>query len=91
MLENQGKCYVIRDNSFAGHIQRANGSRGYVKNNKPGKPDIIVCYQGKFIGLEVKHKTKQSEYQKLAEEAIKKAGGDYHIVHDVLEVRELIR
>ena len=91
MLENQGKCYVVRVNSFAGHLQRANGSRGYVKNNKPGCPDILVCYKGKFIGLEVKHKTKQSDYQKQAEEQIKSAGGEYFIVHDVLEVVELIK
>jgi hypothetical protein len=91
MLENQGKCYVVRVNSFAGHLTRANGSQGYVKNNKLGCPDILLCYNGKFIGLEIKHKTKQSEHQKLAELSIQKAGGEYYIIHDVLEVRELIK
>jgi hypothetical protein len=91
MLENSGRVYVVRVNSFAGHLTRSNGSQGYVKNNKPGCPDILLCYKGKFIGLEIKHKTKQSEHQKNAELSIQKAGGEYYIIHDVLEVRELIK
>lgn len=91
-LENQGKVYFFRNNSFAGFTERRNGTKGYIKNNKPGMPDIIVCYKGKWIGLEIKNeKGKQSDFQKEAEIQIKKAGGEYYIVRSVEEVESLIK
>lgn len=43
-LEIQGKCYFFRNNSFTGKLTRYNGSQGYVKNGKPGMPDIVACF-----------------------------------------------
>lgn len=86
LLENQHKLWFLRNNSFAGHIQRANGSRGFIHNAKKGAPDIIACIAGKFVGIEIKAKTKQSPDQKLCEEAIKKIGGEYWLIHTVEEL-----
>lgn len=92
LLENQGKVYAFRNNSFGGFIQRRDGSKGFIKNNKRGMPDIIVCVGGMFVGLEVKtEKGRQSQVQKEAEEAINKAGGLYFIVRSVTEVETIIR
>lgn len=90
-LENMGKVYYFRNNSFQGSFERSNGSRGYIRNSKQGVPDIIVCYKGKWIGLELKGtKGVQSDYQKQAEAAIKLAGGEYYIIRDLQEVIDII-
>lgn len=91
ILENQGKIYFNRNNSFAGEITRKNGSKGYIKNNKPGTPDIIFCYKGKYIGFETKTESgKQSDLQKIAETKIKKAGGLYFIVRGVSDIINIL-
>lgn len=91
LMENMGKVYFFRNNSFQGSFQRSNGSQGYIRNNKPGVPDIIVLYQSVFIGLEIKgSKGKQSEYQLQAEKAIELAGGQYYIIRDLNDVKEII-
>lgn len=54
---------------------------------EPGIPDIIACYKGYFIGIEVKAPGKdsgQSAVQKVHEKNILKAGGIY-ILADCLE------
>lgn len=84
--------YWFRSNSFSGKIQRANGSEGYIKNNKPGCPDITVLFQGRYIAVEVKGlKGKQKPEQKEAEQQIKKCGGEYHIVRSVDEVINILK
>lgn len=91
LLENQGKVYAFRNNSFRGFIQRRNGTKGFIKNNKRGVPDIIMCYKGCFVGLEVKtEKGRQSQTQKEAEQAINEAGGYYYIVRSVDDVDEVL-
>ena len=41
-----------------------------------GVPDLLVCYKGKFIGIEVKSETgRASELQLRTIDDIKKAGG----------------
>ncbi len=91
ILENRGEIYFVRNNSFAGEIKRKNGSKGYIKNNKPGTPDIIFCYKGKYIGFETKTETgKQSDLQKQAESKIKRAGGLYFIVKSVNQAINII-
>lgn len=73
--------YFLRNNSFSGSFTRSNGSKGFIKNNKKGSPDIIICYKGKWIGVEVKSRTgRQSPDQKQAEKDINRCGGEYHIV-----------
>lgn len=90
-LEYRPDAYFVRNNSFAGSFQRANGSRGWIKNNKPGAPDLILCFKGKWIGLEIKCLGgKQSELQKQAEQEIIKAGGVYKIIRDLEEIKILL-
>jgi hypothetical protein len=85
--EAQNKLFWWRNNSFAGYIQRANGSKGYIQNNKPGLPDLCVIYKGQFYGLEVKTPTgKMSPNQKEAEARITAAGGQYRVVRDVSDI-----
>lgn len=61
--------------------------------NKPGTPDILCCYNGKFIGIEVKNpngKGKVSKLQKFRIKEIQKAGGIAGVVSSLEEVKELI-
>jgi len=60
------------------------------KYSKHGIPDIILIKDGIFIGLEVKTpKTKQSDNQKVFEEGLKEAGGQYHVVTSIDDVIEI--
>ena len=54
-----------------------------------GIPDIVCCFNGSFLGIEVKRpgaKNEQSEQQKVHERNIVKSGGTYLLVDDVEEV-----
>lgn len=84
---NKKKCYVIRVNSgyaiMAGRV---------IKLAPEGTPDIIVCYKGKFIGLEVKSSTgKQRVKQKEAQDFIESAKGQYYIVRSLQAVKKIIK
>lgn len=49
---------------------------------RSGVPDLIVCYKGYFLGLEIKAKNgRASELQKWNIDGIKKAGGVGMIVY----------
>lgn len=90
-LERVGKIYYFRNNSFSGKIKRYDGSQGFIKNNKKGTPDIIICYKGHFIGIELKTMTgRQSPDQKLAEQDIISAGGKYFIIKTPEEFENIL-
>ena len=56
-----------------------------------GVPDIICCYKGRFLGLEVKLPSgKLTELQKRAIEKINRAGGIACRVESVDDVKEVI-
>ena len=56
-----------------------------------GVPDIICCYKGRFLGLEVKLPSgKLTELQKRAIEKINRAGGIACRVESVEDVRAVI-
>ena len=64
-----------------------------IQASKAGVPDIICCYKGYFIGIEVKTpKTKYntSELQKLNIEWIQKADGIAIVAYEVEQVKNLI-
>ena len=87
ILENQGRIYFIRCNVFSGKIKRSNGSDGFIRQAKAGAPDIIVCFDGKFIGFEIKTESgKQSDLQKAAQLKIEKSGGKYFIIRSVRDM-----
>lgn len=48
-----------------------------------GVPDFVVCYRGKFLGVEAKFgKNKQSEWQKKQEAGIVAARGEYMVINE---------
>ena len=56
-----------------------------------GIPDIIICYKGRFIALEVKTATgKTSVLQAITLRKIQQAGGIAEVVRSVDEVRAVI-
>jgi Holliday junction resolvase len=71
--------YAERINNIARQVKGV-----FVKSQtSAGVPDIIACVNSKFVSVEVKiGKDKQSPAQKLQEEKIKKAGGQYYIAKD---------
>ena len=92
LYQQNNDIYFFR--SGAGAIKTVMG--GYFKTGKKGCPDIVVCVPdwhgiGLFLGLEVKTKTgRQSENQKAAEKQIIKAGGQYHIVRSISDVKKVL-
>ena len=56
-----------------------------------GIPDIVICYKGQFIALEVKAPDgKPTALQVATIKRIRKAGGVAEVVRSVEEVREVI-
>ena len=87
IVSKQQSLYYFR--AGAGAMKTEAGR--YFKTGRPGLPDIVVLYSGKFIGLEVKTPTgRQSTAQKNAENYIKDAGGEYHIVRSVTDVKRIV-
>lgn len=57
-----------------------------------GLPDLIVCYRGRFIGMEVKMPgNKPSKIQHLRARAIKDADGFCFVVHSTNEALRALR
>lgn len=82
-LENKIKKYLTSINAF---WFKVHGSSFMVS----GLPDIVVCLNGRFIGIEVKRpdgKGIQSDVQKVQEESIKRAGGIYILADDFEETK----
>lgn len=59
---------------------------------EPGRPDIVACVNGKFVGIEVKRLKGgiQSDAQKFHEDKIKKNNGIYLLTNNLKEVEVLI-
>lgn len=92
MLKLQGKIYFTRNNSFSGQIERNDGYKSYIQNNNPGMPDILCCYKGQYVGIEVKSPSgSQTWKQKQAQREIEAAGGMYLLVRSVDEVAAVLR
>jgi hypothetical protein len=65
--EVKGNLINWRSNSFAGTLTRPDGSKGYVKNNKKGLPDIcVVLNGGAYLGIEVKSSTGKMSVDQIA-------------------------
>ncbi len=87
LFSRKHNLYFFRAGS--GAIKTAQGR--YFKSGKPGCPDIVCCYKGQFIGLEVKtDKGRQSQSQKEAEFEIGASGGRYYVVRSVADVAEIL-
>ncbi len=85
-LSNGRALYFFR--SAAGMVRTDQGRM--FKTGKPGCPDISVVFAGKYIGLEIKTATgRQSALQKQAQADILAAGGEYHLIRDMEDVKRL--
>jgi Holliday junction resolvase len=85
-VENKIKKYLFSKGIY--HF-KVHGSKFMVK----GIPDLVCCYKGKFLGIEVKkpgNKSGQTEEQKIHERNITKSGGIYLLVDDVNEVIDYV-
>ena len=59
--------------------------------NRPGCPDLLVCYRGAFYGMEVKNETgKPSKLQLYHGELIERSGGKFGVVRSVLDALKLL-
>jgi Holliday junction resolvase len=58
--------------------------------SRSGLPDLIACYKGYFISIEVKGDSEVSALQKYNLEQIQKAGGAAIVAYDISEVVDLI-
>ena len=64
--------------------------RFQAQSNINGIPDIICCYKGLFIGLELKQENgRATDLQKRKLEAINNAGGIGLIIKNLEEVKKL--
>ncbi len=74
-LKTLPKCYAVN----------------YTGGGRAGAPDRLVCYEGRFIGLELKSDTgRPSELQKVNLERIRRAGGEAFVVRSLDEVRQIL-
>lgn len=57
-----------------------------------GIPDILACYKGRFLGLEVKLEyNKPSKIQEVKIDLINRSGGIARVVRSIEEVEEVLR
>ena len=63
------------------HIRKAQG-------NPKGIPDIVLCYYGRFVGIELKTQTKQTMEQLIAEKKIQATGGFYLLASSLKQVQD---
>lgn len=55
---------------------------------KPGDPDLVLCLNGRFIGVEAKSPTGSLRpLQKVRMQEIEHSGGMYLVVHSLEELR----
>ena len=63
-----------------------------ISANQRGVPDIIGCYKGRFIAVEVKSTgNKPSKIQQSQLNAIKQAGGIAEVVTSLEQIHELVK
>lgn len=63
----------------------------FKRSSNSGFPDLLVCFRGRFIGIEVKRgKGKQQENQIEHEEKIKRAEGVYFVARSVDDVVKVL-
>lgn len=88
----------MREKNIENQIKKYLKSKGayYVKYfgnsfSQVGVPDLLVCYKGRFIAIEVKNeKGKTSPLQDYNIKAIKQAGGISLVARSVEDVSKVI-
>lgn len=83
-IENKIKAYLKSKGAY--YVKYFGNSYSQV-----GVPDILACYRGRFIGIEVKNeKGKTSPLQDYNLASIKEAGGISLVARSVNEVSKII-
>ena len=84
LIENKIKAYL---KSIGAYYFKHHGNQF----SQVGVPDIIACYKGRFIGIEVKNETgKTSPLQDVNLEMIANAGGIGVVARTVEDVKRVI-
>ena len=84
LIENKIKSYLKSKGAY--YVKYFGNA--YSQN---GVPDILACYKGRFIGIEVKNETgKTSPLQDINLEQIKQAGGISLVARSVEDVSKII-
>lgn len=77
------RIFHYRNNTGAFKTERG----GFIRYGTPGSPDIVCCYKGRFIAIEVKSKAgRQSPSQLQFQENLENAGGYYFIARSIKDV-----
>ena len=83
-IENKIKTYLKGKGAY--YVKYFGNSFSQV-----GVPDILACYKGRFIGIEVKNeKGKTSPLQDINIQQIKDAGGISFVARSVEDVKKVI-
>ena len=62
-----------------------------VRQGQAGAPDIVLCQNGRFVGLEVKSdKGRLSPSQAEWQSRVERAGGTYHVIRSVDQVIQIL-
>lgn len=79
--------YFWRQNTGAMPIDRPGCPRRYFRAGTPGCGDILGCYKGRFISIEVKREDgKLRESQEHFMERVREAGGVAFVARSVVDV-----
>jgi len=83
-IENKIKAYL---RSKGAYCVKYHGNQF----SQVGVPDLLVCYKGRFLGIEIKNETgKTSPLQDVNIEAIRKSGGISFVARSVEDVSSVI-
>lgn len=83
-LKTQMRKYLTKNGIYWVSIQNGFGA-------KPGDPDLVICLDGQFVGLEVKTQTgRQSDIQKQREKEIRMSGGWYFLVRSLDDLKAVL-
>jgi hypothetical protein len=76
----------------AGGQKHSFGGKSFFKKSTiPGFPDLLLCIQGKFIGIELKSDIgRQSDVQKICQQRIENSCGLYYIVRSINELKQIV-
>jgi len=86
MLESKIQSKILKNLKGLGIYAHKN-----ITTNKKGVPDIIVCFKGKYLALEVKQPGgKTTELQDYNIAKIRESGGVAEIVYSWEDVRDIL-
>lgn len=92
ILEKQGKLFFHRSNNNTIYDPVGKRFRSLAKGQKKGFPDILILFNGRCIGIEVKTDTgRQSKEQKEIEKQFINNQAEYYVVRNVEEIIKILK